>query len=273
MPKVYYFNLDDDYERREFMESQYKKYNIDYERVSQSCYTSENFDNWIERFEDSEFMKTFISPKGGFIYPANLLRHLDFMKEWLVTSNEKYLLIMEDDYDLGLIDYWHFNWDYLMSKLPVDWDGIRLNDDNNYYIKFYLHPIPSVGFCNFGTMLYKREFVRKIVKLYCYDNGIVKSWEKRLIKKFPDHKAIEYYNVDMMLTSIGKQYSIPIFTTEASFCIDDGGNSSKTVFGKIQRACHHWWRNERDLFTLEDFFTYDKPYDERMTIYLNNQIV
>jgi len=271
MPKVYYFNLDEDAERREFMESQYKKYNIDYERVSQSCYTSENINDWIERFEDSKYMKAFISSE--YKYPANFLRHLDFMKEWLATSNEKYLLIMEDDYDLSLIDYWHFNWDYLMSNLPVDWDGIRLNNDHDRYIKFYLHPIPLVGFCNFGAMLYKREFVKKIVKLYCYDNGIIKSWEKRLIKKFFDYGFMEYYCVDHMLTCIGKQYSIPIFTTEASFCIDDGGNASKSVFGPIQRACHHWWRNEKDLFTLEDFFTYNKPYDERMTIYLDNQIV
>ena len=271
MPKVYYFNLDCDTVRRDFMESQFKKYNIDYERVSQSCYTDENFDDWIERFDDSNFMRSFISLKDGFMYPANLLNHLYFMKEWLCKTDEEHLLIMEDDYDLSLIDYWHFDWDYFIKNLPVDWDSIRLSDDNPKKIRFYLHPIKKdKSYINFGPMLFKRNTVERIVSAYLNNNNKVKSYTKRSFRKYLNNN-ISTVNVDFVLPAFGSSYSIPLITTEASLCINNGGNASMDVFLPIQKTCHHWWKNERDQFRLCDFFCYGKPIDDLMTLYTNPQ--
>jgi len=269
MPKVYYFNLDQDAERREFMESQYKKYNIDYERVSQSCYVQDNFDDWSRKLEGYDSLKHCINPETGFMYAANFLNHIEFMKRWLNNTNEKNLLIMEDDYDLSLIDYWHFDWNFFMENLPADWQAIKLNCDSRIKINFFLHPNYS---CVFGAMLFKRSFVKKIVDMYLNEKGQIISYKKRSFNDY-EFTIIDYYNVDLTLGCLNTLYTAPIFTTESFFCIDNGGNASKSVFGPIQRACHQWWRNERDFFTLKDFFTYNKPYDEKMTIYLNNQIV
>ena len=269
MPKVYYFNLDEDIERRNFMEFQFKKYGITFERISQSCYVQDNFDDWARKLEGYDSLKHFINPDTGFMYAANFLNHIEFMKTWLNNTNEKYLLIMEDDYDLSLIAYWHFDWKYFMEKLPADWQAIKLNCDDSNIIKFFLHRNYNDSF---GAMLFKRSFVKKIVDMYLNERGQIISYEKRLFNIY-GATIVDHYNVDLTLGCLNALYTVPMITTEASFCTDDGGSASKAVFRPIQRACHQWWRNERDFFTLKDFFTYNKPYDEKMTIYLNNQIV
>jgi hypothetical protein len=31
---------------------------------------------------------------------------------------------MEDDTDLSLVKYWHFDWEYFMNNIPYDWDAV-----------------------------------------------------------------------------------------------------------------------------------------------------
>jgi len=59
----------------------------------------------------------------------------------------------------------------------------------------------------------------------------------------------------------GKVYQLPLFT-------------QNTKLDKIQRE-HHiksnrahliWWTKMRDMFTLEEFFTYNKQNDHKMTL-------
>jgi len=38
---------------------------------------------------------------------GNAVTHLEFMKKWINTKQEDYLLLMEDDYDLNLLEYWN----------------------------------------------------------------------------------------------------------------------------------------------------------------------
>ena len=59
----------------------------------------------------------------------------DFFEEWL-TTGEDYLLFMEDDYDLSLMNKWHFTWDEFMSRVPYDWDSIQLGFESPDIIPF-----------------------------------------------------------------------------------------------------------------------------------------
>ena len=273
MPKVYYFNLDCDTDRKYFMESQFKNYGIKYERVSQSKYTKDNFYKWVYNFErHDQIIQAELNLPGSCVYAANFLRHLDFMSNWLKTTEDDLLMVMEDDYDLSLIDYWHFDWSYFIDNLPVDWDAFRLNDDHLYKIKFFVHPINKEKYKSFGTMLFKRDFVKKILSFYDFYSGKIKI----SLNHMESNYSLDKFSVDTLFTIIGSIYTAPLITTEASFCKDKdhplGENASKEFFSQVQNACHHWWRNERDFFTLEDFFYYGKPYDEKMTIRLHNQI-
>jgi hypothetical protein len=277
MPKVYYFNLDSAIERKEFMESQFNDYGISYERVSQSKYVGENLEDWVHKFEDANVVLRLNSEiQNSFVYAANFLNHLEFMGSWLRSCDDEYLMVMEDDYDLSLIDYWHFDWEYLIRNLPCDWDAFKLNVDNPFIMKFFVHPVEKPGFSGFGAMIFKRSFVKKILCVYCQNNGKVKNIKSRSLKNYDVDTTVNAYNVDSTLTRIGSVYTAPLITTEASLCrtSDDvlGKNSSIEVFKPIQHACHQWWRNERHLFSLDDFFYYNKPNDEAMTIHLGSQI-
>ena len=274
MPKVYYFNLDCDTERKQFMESQFHKYGIAYERVSQSKYTEKNIKDWALKFEDSDrILQMNYDYRGSFVYPANFLNHLKLMKSWLLETSEDYLMVMEDDYDISLIDYWHFNWQYLIDNLPVDWEAFKLNDDHPDLIKFFIHPVDKTSFASFGSTIFKRSFVSKLVETY-YSSGKIKAAKNRSMKNFRVENSInDSFNVDVVFTMFGSVYTAPLITTEASLCAEPGEplkkNSSKDVFAPIQRACHQWWRNERDMFTVDDFFYYNKPNDDQMTLRIN----
>ena len=87
------------------------------------------------------------------------ITHVEMIKNWLDTTNEEYLILMEDDYDLSLIEYWNFDWEYLMNHIPENWDCIQLGFENNVAIPFFLHPThDSYGF---GTLLNKKELCRE----------------------------------------------------------------------------------------------------------------
>ena len=116
---------------------------------------------------------------GNFL-TSNSLIHFKFHSPWLGYSTKKRDLLW---------DWAPATWNNpaLLNKLmiPTAFRNFRGGTSTNIH-SFMDSSKRDVLYLEAGVpMLYKREFVRKIVKLYCYDNGIVKSWEKRLIKKFP----------------------------------------------------------------------------------------
>jgi hypothetical protein len=175
---------------------------------------------------------------------------------------------MEDDYDLSLIEYWHFDWDYLMSRLPYDWDCIQLGYENPITMRFYLHPIDAAH--DFGPCLLNRNYVEKIIKLHCFSDKY----------KLVNHVGSAAWNsqqvvsgsgsVDYFMCHCGKTYCLPLITTNPEF--DSFENNSKLQRhyrqgGDIiaREIYYDWWKNERDNFTLEEFFTYGKKNDHLMS--------
>ena len=111
---IYYLNLDGQPERREFMENQFKYWEVtDYHRISA----------YDGRDDDLSDILT-----GR--YPTNMLTgeigcttsHLLAMKHFLETSDSPYAIMMEDDCDLDIVRFWNFTWDDLYAQFPYDWD-------------------------------------------------------------------------------------------------------------------------------------------------------
>ena len=73
---------------------------------------------------------------------------------------------MEDDYDLNLIEYWNFDWDYLMNRVPYDWDCIQLGFESTEFIPFFLHP--KLRHSYFGPVVLNRDYVEKLLSIHCY---------------------------------------------------------------------------------------------------------
>jgi hypothetical protein len=254
LPHIYYLNLDNRCDRKEYMEKQFFHWGIqNYTRVSTSKYLASKSSEW------SNLVVGNIKNIPAYVV-GTAISHFETIKTWLNTTNDEYVILMEDDYDLNLIRYWHFDWDYLMSRLPYDWDCIQLGFETKTYIPFFLHPKIRGSF--FGPVLINRNYAHKILDLhtigekYCLDKVVGDL-------TFKDCSV----SVDYFIGHTGRTYCLPLITTNT-----DLGSTEYDV--KIERKHHelckkyyyYWWINKKNDFTLDEFFTYGKPNDQQMTI-------
>ena len=263
-PHVYYFNMDHEVERREYMENQFQYYGIDYTRISSNRFDAKKINEWKDRVFD---ISTIINDTGGMgtRVLANFVSHIVFLKEWYEASDEEYIILMEDDYDLSLIDYWHFDWKYLMSKLPFDWDTVQLGYEHYEKIYFSLGHKDYRSF-NFGPTLINKNHVKKIIDLLMINEQVLLRPQSYYCHPCPQ------YSVDNTINHMGKNYAIPLITTNTDFFQDD---NSFNVFKRHQTnryIYHYWWKNKRDNFTVNDFFMIYKSdiREDDMTEYLYN---
>lgn len=264
-PHVYYFNMDNEMSRRRYMEDQFDIYDIEYTRISGDRFKASNIKEWIDVLKSPEDVLEINSSYAI----ANTVNHLIFLKEWYKNSNEQMIVLMEDDYDLTLIDHWHFDWKYLMSKLPFDWDTVQLGYEHFERVEFFLSHKDYRSF-NFGPTLINRNHIKKILDL-CFDNN-----DKIVVHGHPCYGLPENkFSVDYLINHIGKNYTIPIITTNTDFFQDIKDIHSQNVYDKHRTnryIYHYWWKNKRDNFDLEDFFRMNKENDNEMTEYLHNYV-
>jgi hypothetical protein len=258
-PHVYYFNLDQKTDRKKYMETQFDRWGIEYTRMSSNIYSIWNYDDWTTNKVTGDKSDT-----DQRLY-APAMMHFELFKRWLHDTDEEYILVMEDDYDLSLIEYWHFDWNYLMSKLPYDWDCIQLGFETSNVISFYLHPVKEDY--SFGPCLFKREYVEKLLRLhsegfkYRFDFNISNChWRDRRNYKNAAG-SLEYF-----MCQSGRTYSIPLIALNPyfSFWYYKDKWIPKSYFQMCYDSYYDWWQNDRDKFTLDDFFTYGKVNDKIM---------
>lgn len=261
-PCVYYFNMDEEITRRDYMEYQFGLYDIDYIRISSNRFDANKVDEWIGYVENSDLLIHNIDGINSRVL-ANFVSHIIFLKEWYESSDEHYIILMEDDYDLSLIDYWHFDWNYLMSRLPFDWDTVQLGYEHFEKVEFFLSHKDYRSF-NFGPTLINRRHVAKILDLYLRNGKIVTRGF--LCYGTNDNE----FSVDLSINHVGKNYTIPLITTNTDFFQKDNSSDVYKRHHTNRYIYHYWWKNKRDQFTLDNFFTMHKPNDNDMTEYLYN---
>jgi hypothetical protein len=272
IPKVYYFNLDSRKDKQEYMESQFDFWEIDYERVSSSTYTPQNYNEWKDKVilnPDWDFFRdSFPSDLGKTKHQkyvtdtAHVLNQLETIKNWLESTSEKYMIIMEDDYNLSMIEYMHFDWTYLMNNIPYDWDVIQFEVTNGIGIPCFLHPTMDKSWT--GPLLINRGYAEKLIRIHYTDDGKVNFYQKVSSNKWT-HQADSLGLVpDYVISKNGKGYSIPLIYMEPKL----GSYESNIVradfpefLQHIKELYHKWWKVLRDDYTLEDFFSHGKDND------------
>jgi hypothetical protein len=260
IPDVYYVNLDNRIDRKEYMESQFDYWGIEnYHRVSATKYLASEFDKWkhIIRNEKNYTL--------DLVSVANFISNIETIKNWLETSKDEYFILMEDDYDLSLIEYWNFNWDYLINHIPYDWDCIQLGFESSGDIHFFLHPKRS-NTC-FGACLINRHYAKKLLSLYFKEGLFILDNEIN---------GVHCGYLDHTITNNGKVYCIPLIPQNPYFTsyenYDTRENHSLEIFFNTYNLYHDWWKNEHHKFSLEDFFRYEKKNDFEMTRNTNLKI-
>lgn len=256
IPSIYYLNLDSELDRRRYMERQFEKWDLtNVKRFSGSNYLVENYDEWKDILH---FPQT-ITEKRHRLAASITLSTLEIIRHWLETTDEKHLVLMEDDYDLNLIQYWHFDWEYLINHVPYDWDCIQLGYESSNHVKFFLHPKDRSS--AFGPILINRNFAQKLINLHYTKEKYM------LIRKYGQYPFSAGYRVvslDTFIPFLGKTYQLPLIT-------------QNPYLDKVPKKHHficrdlyyNWWQNKRDDFSLEEFFSYGKDNDHEMIEWVN----
>jgi GR25 family glycosyltransferase involved in LPS biosynthesis len=251
-PPVYYINLDFRQDRKNSIEKSFKDYNIfNYTRISASNYLGSEQEKWEHLVLDKNV-------RCGASDVGCTLSHLEAIETWLNTSNTETAVIMEDDCDITISDYWRFDWNTLMDNLPFNWDCIQLCMNHHLIMPFYLHPIMRDSGSASGYLI-NRTYAEKILRLHKFPEGY------KLVNRIDDYGYKEISShIDYLIFETGKTYSFPVFTVNTEF----HSNQRKSKLHPRDQPCRdaviNFWKNESSSFDLNDFFYYNKPNDHLM---------
>lgn len=244
IPHIYWINLDADDYRREYMEKQFKHWEIEnHTRIS----------GYDARDDDVS-----VHLKGKF--PDNItqnelgccMSHLKAIKHFYENSNDDYCLIVEDDVDFDTVKYWNFDWKSFFSKLPYDWDSVQLTIISTGDIHVKLH-LKFINDFSAAIYLINRHHASKIIKNHIYgekyrlDNGV----KPRAVSE------------DTILDT-GKVYSIPLFL----YNLELGSTIHPEHIDMFHKASHsallQFWQTQGFELNIDYLMDYD-PYLGRIT--------
>jgi len=245
VPPVYYINLDEEPERRIYMETQFKYWEIeDYTRIS--AYDGRG-DRDLGHVLKGRYPDGMSSGEVGCT-----TSHLRLLKHFLENSDSPCALVMEDDCDLGTAFHWPFSWKEFFCKIPYDYDVVQLAIINPASITIQLHK----RFVNdFSTACYliTRRHAQKLMDLhvrgekYKLDNGV-------------KPRAV----ADDLIYNSGNTFAIPLFL----YKIEMGSSIHTDHVDLIHKSSHeglwNFWR--QDAASIEDWnplFDYD-PFAGRL---------
>lgn len=243
-PHVYWLNLDSDINRKEYMENQFKYWEIEnHTRIS-------GYDGRVEDVSDNI--------KG--IFPENIsqnelgccLSHLKAIKHFYENSEDDYCLIVEDDVSFDTVKYWNFTWKNFFSLIPYDWDCVQLTTICTGDIHVKLH-LKFINDFSAAIYLISRHHASKIIKnhirgdKYKLDNGI----KPRAVSE------------DTILET-GKTYTIPLFL----YNLDLGSTIHPEHIDVFHKGPHdallQFWKTNGPNIDIQDYMNYD-PYLGRIT--------
>ena len=241
---VYYLNLDGQPERRQYMEEQFKYWEVEnYERIS----AYDGRDDDLSDIIKGRYPESMTSGEIGCT-----TSHLKAIKHWYETSDSPYAIIVEDDLDLQLVRFWNFTWSDFAAKLPYDWDVVQLAIICTGNLHVQLHK----RFVNdFSTAAYMitRHHAEKILKhhvrgdKYKLDNGV---------KPRPV--------ADDLIYNSGNTFSIPLFLYKIAL----GSSIHPEHIDVFHRGSHdgllNFWQQQGHDLTIDALTNYD-PYLGRIT--------
>lgn len=243
-PTVYYINLDDQTDRKEFMEDQFKYWGIEnYTRIS--AYDGRG-NNDLSEILKGRYPKMMSSGEVGCV-----TSHLKALKYWLENSSEdeEHLVMMEDDCDLSVAAHWGFTWREFISCAPYDFDVIQLAIINPGELHVRMHR----RFVNdFSTACYiiSRHHAKKLVKLHCVGDDLYK------IDQDIKPRAV----ADDLIYNSGLTFAIPLFLYKIAF-----GSSIHDIHVNVFHKSSHdglwdfWKRQSPKVADWKPMFDYD-PY-------------
>lgn len=237
---IYLINLKDHTHRLNNAKKEFKKYNIKNYKVIEAI-DGRNTD--LSNILVGSYPNLTSSEIGC------ITSHIKTLHYWLETSDSEYAIIMEDDFSFDTVQYWHWDWDYVVNNIPKDADIVQMVMIKNDPIKFSLHKKEpfnknNVMSYSWSTACYliKRSYAKKLVDLH-YVMGKYKL----------DSYGFKNQAADVIIYNLGNAYSIPLFTHILD--IQNSINKKHEDFhNRSKRNIDLWWKNNAFLYDKQEFF-------------------
>jgi hypothetical protein len=242
---IYYLNLDGQPERAQYMEDQFKYWEIEnYTRIS--AYDGRQDD--LSDILTGRYPEMMTSGEIGCT-----TSHLKAIKHWMETSDSPYAVIMEDDCNLDLVRFWNFTWLDFYSRIPYDWDVVQtaIICTGDLHVKLHKRFVND-----FSTACYiiNRHHAEKLLKFH------VKGEDKYRLDNGVKPRPV----ADDLIYNSGNTYSIPLFL----YKIQLGSSIHPEHVDIFHRQSHdglkNFWEQTGAQLTIADLMEYD-PYLGRIT--------
>ena len=247
---VYCINLDGQPERWEYMENQFKYWEVDnYTRIS----AYDGRDDDLSDIIKGKYPENMSSGEVGCT-----TSHLKAMKYYLETSDSPYAIMMEDDCSLDLVRFWNFKWNELYAHFPYDYDVVQLAIICTGDIHVRLHK----RFVNdFSTACYviSRYHAEKLVRLHC-------RGDKYKLDQGSKPRAV----ADDLIYNSGNTYAVPIFLYKVQLGSSIHPEHVDAIHKASYNALTNWWMQSGVDVDIEKLMNYD-PYLGRVTEPVQNQ--
>ena len=217
--KFWYINLDNASERKEHIESEFKKHSYEYRRVEAIHYTT---------FE-ALVLHSLKNAREAACHNS----HVKAIKEF-INSNDKYGIICEDYLSFDYKQYWKCNLEDLIKQMPKDtgivqlcsiYSRINIDEDKIWHKQphfFKWGTIPNVGSC--AAYIITRECAIELYDYYNFkidknrsnsvsirENSSFSIKENCIIPPADSSNGI-YGNVNNYTNYIAYTYKYPMFT-------------------------------------------------------------
>lgn len=259
IPHIRYLNLDERTDKKKYMEKQFEKYNItNYTRISANRYHSIKYDEWKKYFLVEKI-------QNQIQRISTLINQFQSIIDWYDQNISETCLIIEDDICFYTAKFWSFNWIYLISNLPYNWDCIQFHIIGESFIPMGLTRRTRNNH-SAACYLINRQFASKLKSLYYIGSKFKFHNNYGYGKKWPTY---HYQSADFVPYEIGVTYSFPIFITNSNFLSNSYYNSTNYMANASDRIVLNWWKNESEKYSLEDLFSLDTKKRKQLAIPVN----
>jgi len=243
LPPIYYLNLDGQPERKEYMENQFKYWEIEnYTRIS--AYDGRDGAD-LGHILKGRYPDLMNSGEVGCT-----TSHLKAIKHWYETSDTPCAIIMEDDCNLDTVKFWPFSWKDFYRKVPYAYDVIQLAIISTTSIHVNLHR----RFVNdFSTACYMitRHHAEKLIRLHVRGEDLYK------IDNGVKPRAV----ADDLIYNSGNTFAIPLFLYKTELGSSIHKEHVDAFHVSSYNAVYEFWHSKSvDIENWDALFSYDPYY-------------
>jgi GR25 family glycosyltransferase involved in LPS biosynthesis len=237
---VYLINLKDHTHRLKSAQKEFAKYGVTDYTVIEAV---DGRTNDLSEIIDGKYPNLRSSEIGC------ITSHIKALKHWLDTSDSEYAIIMEDDFSFNTVQYWNWDWDYVMDNIPKNAEIIQMVMIKNDPINFAMHKKErfdhkNVSNYSWSTACYliKRSYAKSLVDIHYVDG-----------KYNLDSHGFKNQAADVILYNLGSAYSIPLF----SHILDSRNSINKDhdeFHTRSKSGIEDWWKKNASKYNNHQFF-------------------